>query len=132
MLTDRRRSGGPTWPWSRTARKLRSKEIVVNDPLVYRGLRFYQASYGLTGKLDALKVVATPEGGAGREVILQMNEPFDLDPNTSVTVAEFIPDFFIRDNQVFKRSDDPVNPAFRLQIKNKATGDDAVQWIFPA
>ena len=26
---------------------------------------------------------------------------------TSVTLAEYIPDFFVRDNQVFKRSDDP-------------------------
>ena len=61
-----------------------------------------------------------------------MNEPFDLDPNTTVTLAEYIPDFFIRDNQVFKRSDDPENPAFRLQVKNKATGDDAKLWLFPA
>ena len=29
-----------------------------------------------------------------------------LDANTTVTLAEYIPDFFIRDNQVFKRSDD--------------------------
>ena len=28
-----------------TARKSAAKEIVVNDPLVYHGLRFYQASY---------------------------------------------------------------------------------------
>jgi len=129
--------GSPKKWWSKLAvveggKEVKTKEIVVNDPLVYRGLRFYQASYGSTGKLDGLKLVATPEGGAGREVILQMNESLDLDPNASVTLAEFIPDFFIRDNQVFKRSDDPVNPAFRLQIKNKATGEQAVQWIFPA
>ncbi|HEY4901387.1 MAG TPA: cytochrome c biogenesis protein ResB [Terriglobales bacterium] len=129
--------GSPKKWWSNLAvvengKEVKKKEIVVNDPLVYRGLRFYQASYGMTGALDALKVVATPEGGAGREVILQMGEPFDLDSNTSVTVAEFIPDFFIRDNQVFKKSDNPENPAFRLQIKNKAGGEDAVQWIFPA
>ena len=61
-----------------------------------------------------------------------MNEPVDLDANTSVTLAEYIPDFFIRDDQVFKRSDNPDNPAFRLQVKNKATGDDAKLWLFPA
>ncbi len=129
--------GSPKKWWSNLAvvengKEVNSKQIVVNDPLVYRGLRFYQASYGTTGTLDALKVVATPESGAGREVILPMSEPFDLDPNTSVTLAEYIPDFFIRDNQVFKKSDDPENPAFRLQIKNKATGEEAVQWIFPS
>ena len=41
--------------WSKLAvvdsgREVASKEIVVNDPLVYHGLRFYQASYGRTGK----------------------------------------------------------------------------------
>lgn len=129
--------GSPKKWWSNLAviengKEVKTKEIVVNDPLVYRGLRFYQASYGMTGQLEALKVVATVEGGAGREVILQMSEPFDLDSNTSVTLAEFVPDFFIRDNQVFKRSDSPDNPAFRLQIRNKATGEESTQWIFPS
>ncbi len=109
-----------------------TKEIAVNDPLTYKGVRFYQASFGQTGQLDGLKLLAAPDGSAGREITLRPNEPFELDNNTSVTLAEYIPDFFIRDNQVFKRSDDPVNPAFRLQVQNKATGDDAKLWMFPA
>jgi len=130
--------GSPKRWWSKLAvvqdgKEIEAKEIVVNDPLVHQGLRFYQASFGPTGKIDTLKVLATPEGGAGgREITLRLDQPFDLDANTSVTLAEFIPDFFIRDNQVFKRSDDPENPAFRLQVKNKATGEDAKLWIFPA
>jgi cytochrome c biogenesis protein len=129
--------GSPKKWWSKLAvvqdgREVQSKEIVVNDPLVYHGLRFYQASYGMTGKLDGLKVLATPDSGAGREVTLRMNAPVELDPSTTVTLAEFIPDFFIRDNQVFKRSDNPENPAFRLQVKNTATGKEAKQWLFPA
>jgi cytochrome c biogenesis protein len=99
---------------------------------VHRGLRFYQASFGMTGNLDALKLLATPGNGSGREITLRMNDPFDLDANTGVTLAEYIPDFFIRDDQVFKRSDNPENPAFRLQVKNKATGEDAKLWLFPA
>jgi len=129
--------GSPKRWWSKLAvvqdgKEIQTKEIVVNDPLVHQGLRFYQASYGPTGKLDGLKLLATPDGGTAREITLQADQPFDLDPNTSVTLAEYIPDFFIRDNQVFKRSDDPVNPAFRLQVKNKATGEDAKLWLFPA
>ena len=129
--------GSPKKWWSKLAvvqdgKEVQTKEIVVNDPLVHNGLRFYQSSYGMTGKLDGLKLVATPENGTGREITAQMNEPFDLDPNTTVTLAEYIPDFFIRDNQVFKRSDNPENPAFRLQVKNKATGEDAKLWLFPA
>jgi cytochrome c biogenesis protein len=61
-----------------------------------------------------------------------MNQPVELDPTTTVTLAEFIPDFFIRDNQVFKRSDDVVNPAFRLEIKKAHSDKAATQWIFPA
>jgi cytochrome c biogenesis protein len=128
--------GSPRKWWSKLAviqdgKEVQTKEIVVNDPLVHSGLRFYQASFGPTGKLDGLKLLATPENGTGREITVSMNEPFDLDANTTVTLAEYIPDFFIRDNQVFKRSDDPENPAFRLQVKNKATGDDAKLWLFP-
>ncbi len=129
--------GSPKKWWSKltvvqNGQEAESKEIVVNDPLIHQGLRFYQASFGTTGKLDGLKVVATPEGGASREITLAMNEPLDLDAATSVTLAEYIPDFFVRDNEVFKRSDDPVNPAFRLQVKNRATGEDAKLWLFPA
>jgi cytochrome c biogenesis protein len=129
--------GSPRKWWSKLAvvqdgKEVQTKEIVVNDPLVRGGLRFYQASYGPTGKLDGLKLLATPGNGPGREITVGMNEPFDLDANTTVTLAEYIPDFFIRDNQVFKRSDNPENPAFRLQVKNKATGEDATLWLFPA
>jgi len=142
--------GSPKRWWSKltvveNGKEAESKEIVVNDPLVHRGLRFYQASFGNTGKLDGLKVVVSRSDdavptkaaiagapAAAREITLQMNEPAQLDADTSVTLAEYIPDFFIRDNQIFKRSDDPVNPAFRLQVKNKATGEDAKLWMFPA
>ncbi len=129
--------GSPKRWWSRLAvvengQEVETKEIVVNDPLIHHGLRFYQASFGNTGKLDGLKVAATSPTGSSREIALTLNEPLQLDPNTTVTLAEYIPDFFVRDNQIFKRSDDPVNPAFRLQVKNIATGQDAKLWIFPA
>jgi cytochrome c biogenesis protein len=128
--------GSPKKWWSKLAvvqdgKEIKAKEIVVNDPLVHRGLRFYQASYGPTS-VEGVKVVATPTGGTARELTLRMNEAVELDPNTTVTLAEFIADFFIRDNQVFKRSDDVVNPAFRLQIKKAGSDQTATQWIFPA
>jgi cytochrome c biogenesis protein len=77
-------------------------------------------------------LLATPDGGSGREITVRPNEAYDLDPNTSVILAEYIPDFFIRDNQIFKRSDDPVNPAFRLQVKNMRSGEETKVWLFPA
>ena len=129
--------GSPKRWWSKLSvvengQDVATKEIVVNDPLIHNGLRFYQASFGTTGKLDGLKVAVTPEKGVPGEMTLTMNQPAQLDSNTTVTLAEYIPDFFVRDNQIFKRSDDPVNPAFRLQVKNTATGEDAKLWMFPA
>src|SRR5208283_3411360 len=129
--------GSPKRWWSKLAvvqdgKEVESKEIVVNDPLVHQGLRFYQASFGMTGSLDDLKLLATPANGTSREITVRMNEPFELDANTTVTLAEYIPDFFIRDNQVFRRSDNPDNPAFRLQVKNGTTGEDAKLWLFPS
>jgi len=129
--------GSPKRWWSKLAvvengHDVEAKEIVVNDPLVYNGLRFYQASFGSTGKLEALKVAITPEARPAREAALAMNQPAQLDSSTTVTLAEYIPDFFVRDNQIFKKSDDPVNPAFRLQVKDTTTGEDTKLWIFPA
>ena len=133
--------GSPKRWWSNLAvvqngREVEAKQIVVNDPLVHNGLRFYQASFGGTGKLNGLKVSVAPDNNtataAPREMTLPFGEPVQLDSNTTVTLAEYIPDFFIRDNQVFKRSDNPENPAFRLQVKNTTTGEDQKLWIFPA
>jgi len=129
--------GSPKRWWSKLAvmengQRIKAKEIVVNDPLIYNGLRFYQASFGSTGKLEGLAVAITPANGSAREATLLMNEPLQLDPKTTVTLAEYIPDFFIRDNQIFKKSDDPENPAFRLQVKNTATGEETKLWMFPA
>jgi cytochrome c biogenesis protein len=141
--------GSPKRWWSKLAvvqngQDVEAKEIVVNDPLVHQGVRFYQASFGSTGKLNGLKVAATPDTtntpatanvasptAGSRELTLPFNQPIQLDANTTVTLAEYIPDFFVRDNQIFKRSDDPVNPAFRLQVKNATTGEDAKLWMFP-
>jgi cytochrome c biogenesis protein len=130
--------GSPKRWWSKLAvvnhgQETQAKEIAVNDPLIYKGLRLYQASFGSNGKLSGLKVAVTPTaGGLGREITLPFNEPAQLDDRTTVTLYEFIPDFFIRDNQIFKRSDNPVNPAFHLVIKNTDTGEEAKQWMLPA
>ena len=127
--------GSPKKWWSDLAvvqngKEVESKQIVVNDPLVYKGLRFYQASFGSTGQLVGVRTMVTPAGGEPKEIMLPMNRAVALDPKTTVTLAEYIPDFFVRDNQVFKKSDDPVNPAFRLQVKNGA--DETTMWMFPA
>lgn len=128
--------GTPKKWWSklsvvRDGRDVKDKEIVVNDPLEYGGIRFYQASWGATGELDRATLVAQPSDiGQVQTVQLSLNKPVVLDPQTTVTLTEFIPDFFVRDNQIFRRSNDPVNPAFHLAVSR--AGADTQVWLMPA
>ncbi len=142
------KDGTPKKWWSKLAvveggRDVKTKEIVVNDPLLYRGVRFYQASYGGTGKAKKLVIMATPNAsmqptgasaaGLGlpaptpKEISLTVGETADLDANTSVRFAEFFSDYAVRDGQVYKRSNEVGDPAAHLIVSTKATSKAAAQ-----
>ena len=128
--------GTPRKWWSKLAviengREVLRKEIVVNDPLVYRGVRFYQSGYGSTGKVDKLLLTANPAGkaGSGRDIALGMDETVALDPDTSVRIAEFIPDYVVRDGRVYTRSTEIDNPAVHLIVESK--GKAVNVWMPP-
>src|SRR5580700_2900027 len=131
--------GSPKRWWSKLAvvdggREISRKEIVVNDPLVYQGLRFYQASYGRTGKLDQLILNATSVNGAPRtpqEISLSMNQTVALDADTSVQLVEFIPDFVVQDGRVYARSKDTVNPAVHMIVTSNKANSSANVWLPP-
>jgi cytochrome c biogenesis protein len=130
--------GSPKKWWSNLAvvesgKEVASKQIVVNDPLVYKGLRFFQASYWIDSKkVDALRLTAVNQAGASKPIALVMGQPADLDPNTEVTLTDYISDAFVRDGQVFKKSEDIENIAFGLEVINRATGTDTKVWLLPA
>jgi cytochrome c biogenesis protein len=129
--------GSPKKWWSKLAvvdggRDVSSKEIVVNDPLVYQGLRFYQASYGRTGKLDRLILNAVPANGAkgtAQEISLALNQTVALDADTSVQLVEFIPDFVVQDGRVYARSNDVTNPAVHLIVTSKKANSSVNVWF---
>ncbi len=128
--------GTPKRWWSKLAvvdngQEISQKEIVVNDPLVYHGVRFYQASYGRTGKLDRLVLEAAPAGGAGQaqQVSLAPNDIVSLDADTKVQLAEFIPDFVVQDGHVYARSNDVVNPAVHLIVTSARTSKVVNVWL---
>jgi len=130
--------GTPKRWWSKLAvvkdgRDVQRKEIVVNDPLVFGGIRFYQASYGPTGKLDKLVLKATRATGNddAREIRLGVGESAQLDPDTSVELAEFFPDYFVRDGQVFNRSTGPDNPAAHLSVTSRRSSQTVNVWLPP-
>jgi cytochrome c biogenesis protein len=128
--------GTPKKWWSKltvieNGRETLRKEIVVNDPLVTHGIRFYQSGYGQTGEVESVLLNATGNGET-KQITLRPSQGAQLDPNTTVTLADFIPDFVLRDNQIYARSKDPVNPAIRLEITDKAKQAKSEVWLFPA
>ena len=130
--------GTPKKWWSKLAvvkdgQDVQKKEIVVNDPLLYEGVRFYQSSYGPNGKVDRLALVAVPSDGSGQkqEIGLALNDTATLDADTTVRFAEFLPDYAIRDGQVYKKSNYLENPAAHLVVTSKKAGKDFDVWFPP-
>jgi cytochrome c biogenesis protein len=130
------KDGSPKKWWSKLAvldngKEIFRKEIVVNDPLVYQGVRFYQASFGRTGKLDQLTLDVTPKKNDGKalEISLAMNQTAALDADTSVQLVEFIPDFVFQDGHVYARSNDVVNPAVHMLVTSKKNNAAINVWL---
>lgn len=127
--------GSPQRWWSKLAviedgHQTQAKEIAVNDPLVHRGIRFFQSGYGPTGELQAVKVTATAKAGGARQTLeLAPDKTVSLDPATTVRLAQFVPDFEIAGNQIQTRSQQPNNPALQLVVTT-AKGDVSA-WLFP-
>ena len=108
------------------------KQIVVNEPLVYGGVRFYQAGYGNTGTLDKLTLTATPrDGQPSKDIVIGPDETVPLDADTTVRLAEFIPDYFLQSGQVYTRSQDLVNPVAHLVVESKNSEGAVHYWIPP-
>ncbi len=144
------KDGTPKKWWSKLAvvadgRDVKSKEIVVNDPLIYNGVRFYQASFGETGKVQSLVATAAPnpafkpvssvagsDSGATsqkKEFSFAVGETIDLDPDTTVRFVEFFSDYAVRDGQVYKRSNELGSPAAHLIVTSKSAGNSFDVWF---
>ncbi|MBI1750777.1 MAG: cytochrome c biogenesis protein ResB [Acidobacteria bacterium] len=128
--------GSPRRWWSRLAvledgREVKRKEIEVNEPLVYRGLRFFQSGYGSTGQVGSIRLLAVSkkDPANSHELVLHPGENVSLDGDTEVRLAAFVPDLVINGNQIESRSDQPNNPAIQLAIRSKAAGDTRL-WLF--
>lgn len=128
--------GTPKRYWTRVTviengRETLRKEMEVNDPLTYRGIRFFQASYGQSGEVGALKLRAAHKDGkqTPTNFLLKPKQVVALDHQTSVSLAAFLPDFVIQGNEIFSRSDELNNPGIKLVVKSTA-GETPV-WLFP-
>lgn len=131
--------GTPRRWWSKltvieNGREVARKEIEVNEPLTWRGVRFFQSSYGAGGSARAIRLSATPKNSsaAAKEVRLKPDEVLQLDANTTVRLAQFIPDFVIADKKITSRSNQPTNPAVQLFVERTDEGKTAHSkvWLF--
>ena len=130
--------GSPRQYWTRlvveeNGREVMRKQIFVNDPLTYKGVRFFQASYGPTGEPSKLLIEATWRDGshAPATISLRPGEAVALgDTGTKVQLADFVPDFVLEGNQIGSRSNEPNNPAVHLDLA-AADGTRSSVWFFP-
>ena len=130
-----RDTGMPKKYWSKltivdNGQDVKKKEIVVNDPLVYRGIRFFQSSMGSSGKLLAAEVVVSSATGMQQRFVVQPNVPVQIAPDTTVKLSRFVPDFYVQDNEVFTKSETPNNPAIQLTVSK--AGQEHPVWLFLA
>ena len=133
--------GTPRRWWSNltvieNGREVQRKEIAVNEPLVYSGLRFFQSGYGQTGEVSAieLRVALKSDPTHVRDIVLSQNETLSLDGKNSVTLAAFYPDFVLINGEPKTRSHEPNNPAIQLEVQSATAGDHPVAskvWLFP-
>jgi cytochrome c biogenesis protein len=138
---ERYSDGSPKQYWSQLAveesgREVVRKTIYVNDPLTFKGVRFFQASYAPTGTPDKLVFDASWAGKdasqhSAQRISLQPGKPARLaDSGATVELTEFVPDFVLNGNQISSRSDEPRNPAIELSVTPPG-GKPAEVWIFP-
>lgn len=130
-------AGMPKRWWSKltvieNGREVLHKEIAVNEPLVYRGVRFYQSGFGQSDVPESVLIgygaIANPENV--RAVSVPMNGTADLDGNT-IRVVKFLPDAYRQsDGEVFQRSRDLRSPAVQVEITGKNGKSEAVWLLF--
>ncbi|MBI5561391.1 MAG: cytochrome c biogenesis protein ResB [Deltaproteobacteria bacterium] len=112
-----------------------TKQIWVNEPLAYKGIRFYQSDYGMAwDKIDTAYIapVKRKTGDTGAPVPVKWGTEEKL-PGTrySVKVTGYLSDFAYdeKTNSVGSLTPEPNNPAVRIEIYNAGRLISA-PWIF--
>ena len=115
--------------------QIMEKIIEVNSPLSYRGIRFYQTTYGLDPEnIENILLNINGPGIASPGI----SSPFEFGREVPVPhsdlklhIQKFFPDFVIniKTKQAYSRSLKPNNPAFKVVLL-KGTDTLFNQWIF--
>lgn len=110
-----------------------SKTIEVNHPLSYKGMVFYQSSYGWDWENPTLEIWAKKTNDASflKKFELGVGEKAQIgEENIEIRVLNFVPDFIIgENNEIATRSLNPNNPA--AYIEGWQEGEQIFSsWIF--
>lgn len=109
-----------------------TKKIEVNDPLKYKGIIFFQSSYGVMPEAVGYFVLdITPKGGQEQRIWLKYGDSFEI-PGTGIKgkVHDFSP-ALTRDrftNKLTTYSDNMVNPAVAIEFEQPGM-DNYIGWI---
>ena len=76
-----------------SGREVTRKTITVNDPLQYKGVWFYQSSYGQEGEATALVSVRRPNGSTMGDLSLAPDEPVPIDGYGTIRGVKYSPNF---------------------------------------
>jgi cytochrome c biogenesis protein len=112
-------------------REVRRKVIDVNNPLHYKGITFYQASYGFAPNKDSIfQFSVTSNSGTKEDVNLKFGGSFVI-PGTSVTgkVIDFSPAIAVDESgKLFTYAEMMFNPAVFVEFSENGTMKYR-QWI---
>lgn len=101
-------------------REVIKKTIEVNNPLTYKGITFYQSSYGMVPNAQGIFVLRiTPQSGISETKQLHLNDTFTI-PGTRIagTIIDFSPALsFDRQGRPFTYAEMMNNPAVLIDFK---------------
>lgn len=112
-----------------------TKTITVNDPLVYKGIWFYQSSYGdAWDQIDVARVNIKDKQSDKvlKTVDLEWQKEQVLpDLNLKLSITDFVADFAFNstEKKVYSKTVEHANPAVRLAIYEREAVQ-ATPWIF--
>ena len=107
-----------------SGREVLRKTITVNDPLQYKGIWFYQSSYGQAGGTTALVSVRRPDGSPLGALSLAPNEPTPIDGYGTVRGVNYDQNFQGRGPALQVVVEKPGKPAVEFWLPQQIPDQD--------
>ena len=107
-----------------SGREVLRKTITVNDPLQYKGIWFYQSSYGQAGGTTALVSVRRPDGSPVKTLSLSPNEPVPIDGYGTVRGVNYDENFQGRGPALQVVVEKPGKPATNFWLPQQMPDQD--------